>query len=112
MNTLRLLFSSKGRIDRKEYLIRVVLSFIIIVLIQVFSIVNNGEFFKGLAIVSFYIILVIYLYSSTIKRLHDVDLSGWYSLLLIVPFINIVFILYLIIRKGNGLVNKFGKPFC
>lgn len=45
-----------------------------------------------------------------IRRLHDVGTTGWWSLLLVVPFVNIVFGLVLACVPGNGGANRFGLP--
>jgi uncharacterized membrane protein YhaH (DUF805 family) len=45
--------------------------------------------------------------SVTIRRLHDVDKSGWFFLLAFVPLVNF-YILYLTIIKGTDGPNRFG----
>ncbi len=48
----------------------------------------------------------------TIKRLHDINRSGWYSMLLLIPIINIFFSFYLMIKRGDKETNVYGKnPF-
>ena len=54
----------------------------------------------------------------SIRRLHDIDMSGWYMLLFfvlyLIPFVNFVVslvVLYLFyIRLGSDGENKFGAP--
>ena len=43
-----------------------------------------------------------------IRRLHDRDHSGWLSLLMFVPVLNIIFALYLVFAKGDEKSNSFG----
>jgi uncharacterized membrane protein YhaH (DUF805 family) len=45
-----------------------------------------------------------------IRRLHDIDLSGWWALLMLVPLVNFVFGLYALIKPGTAGVNRFGPP--
>lgn len=45
-----------------------------------------------------------------IRRLHDFDASGWWSLLLIVPFVNAIFALVLVFKRGNDGANRFAAP--
>jgi uncharacterized membrane protein YhaH (DUF805 family) len=45
-----------------------------------------------------------------IKRLHDLDKSGWLYLLGFVPIVNFFFAIYLIVWKGTDGVNKYGAP--
>ena len=44
-----------------------------------------------------------------IKRLHDLDKSGWYSLLMIIPFLNFLVGLYLTFAKGTEGPNTHGE---
>nr|WP_314368759.1 DUF805 domain-containing protein [uncultured Acinetobacter sp.] len=43
-----------------------------------------------------------------IRRLHDCNRSAWLGLLIIVPVINLFFILYLLCAKGTEGPNNFG----
>jgi len=43
-----------------------------------------------------------------IKRLHDIDLSGWYSLLCLIPLFNIGFWLFVVLKDGVRTNNRFG----
>jgi len=46
----------------------------------------------------------------TIQRLHDFNASGWWSALIIVPFVNLVLYLVLLIMPGTQGPNRFGNP--
>lgn len=45
-----------------------------------------------------------------IQRLHDMDNSGWFSLLMFVPIIGSFFAFYLWLWPGTQGVNRFGNP--
>ncbi|MCG6896101.1 MAG: DUF805 domain-containing protein [Thiocapsa sp.] len=45
-----------------------------------------------------------------IRRLHDIELSGWWALLMLVPLVNVVFGLYGILKPGTDGPNRFGPP--
>ena len=51
----------------------------------------------------------------TVKRLHDIDLSGWWYLLFMIPFIGIVFALvicgFMPGTKGENRYGKLWKPW-
>lgn len=53
--------------------------------------------------------LIWVLYATYIKRLHDLGKSGWYALVVLIPLINLLFILYLGFVPGNTGVNKYGE---
>ena len=62
----------------------------------------------------FYLVLVVsYLYFSlliAVRRLHDLNKSGWLILLFFVPVIQFFFILYLLIAPGTRGNNSYGMP--
>lgn len=57
-----------------------------------------------------YIIVVISMIVVTIKRLHDINWSGWWFPLIRIPLISIFFNFYLCLKPGTDGDNKFGKP--
>lgn len=100
-NKKNALFSVSGRISRKEYIIRIVLCLGLLVL---------G---KGLSAISaiFMVLFVmgyIGIFTFTIRRCHDIEKSGWYSLINFIPFANIGFWIYLMYQKGTIGDNPYG----
>ena len=45
-----------------------------------------------------------------IRRAHDLGHSGWFLLLTFIPYIGIVFGLYLLFKRGDQGSNKYGPP--
>lgn len=46
----------------------------------------------------------------SIQRLHDFNASGWWSIINVVPFANLVLYLVLLIMPGTQGSNRFGPP--
>ena len=44
-----------------------------------------------------------------IKRLHDLNRTGWLSILVIIPFLNVFFVAYLCLKKGDPGSNDYGN---
>ena len=44
-----------------------------------------------------------------VKRLHDIDKSGWYLLILLIPIVNFFWALYMLFADGTVGPNRFGK---
>ena len=63
----------------------------------------------GISQVSFNLIVLIPSISVTIRRLHDVNKSGW-NLLWYLTIIGTLYIIYLNILKGTDDDNKYGSP--
>ncbi|OTG96622.1 DUF805 domain-containing protein [Acinetobacter sp. ANC 4654] len=57
-----------------------------------------------------YIALIYFSFIFAVRRLHDRNHSGWLSLLMLVPFVNIGMALYLTFAKGDAYANQFGLP--
>ena len=44
-----------------------------------------------------------------VRRLHDINLSGWLLLIIFIPFIGLITIIYFMCLKGNERNNDFGE---
>ena len=69
--------------------------------------------FQGDLVLVFSILAIantIPVYAAAVRRLHDIDKSGWMVLISVIPFIGL-FIFVLLIRDGSKGKNRFGpKP--
>lgn len=66
----------------------------------------------SIGLLSLLIYLVLFYFSIVfiIRRFHDLNRTGWLSLLLIVPLVNIIMILYLLFARGSEGANNYGLP--
>ena len=108
-----------SRLNRQPYLLRCVGYLIILfMLVVILSAASNFESIIGLMIILFaYVAMLsatIFIVIQSIKRLHDLDKSGWYvliRLISIIPFCWIavlVFEIYLFAAEGTNGPNRFG----
>lgn len=44
----------------------------------------------------------------TIRRLHDIGLSGWVVLISLIPFLGFLLVLFLLFKRGEPLTNRYG----
>lgn len=135
MNLEEKYFSTEGRLNRKPFiyyiifLIVISLAFIGIItllgLASALSIavlgenVNDLNFLSQIEVIPILLILVasliliilfLPLNFLMIRRLHDLNFSGWWIIFPIVfPFGYFIFILYLILAKGTNGPNKYGE---
>ena len=58
----------------------------------------------------FGLLLLIYTVGLMVRRLYDMDLSGWWALLSLVPILNLPFHLFLCLGDGSSSMNRFGTP--
>ncbi|PIQ10589.1 MAG: hypothetical protein CO125_08830 [Hydrogenophilales bacterium CG_4_9_14_3_um_filter_59_35] len=52
--------------------------------------------------------LLAFSFAIAIARLRDVDKSGWWSLIWLIPFVNLALVLYLLVVPGSQGRNRFG----
>lgn len=52
---------------------------------------------------------LIYAILVSIKRLHDINKSGWWFLLILVPYVDFYLFYLLYFKKGDASSNKYGK---
>jgi uncharacterized membrane protein YhaH (DUF805 family) len=57
-----------------------------------------------------YLIMAVLGWILTIRRFHDIDASGWWSLTLLVPLVNLITFLVLLFKRGDEATNRFGPP--
>lgn len=103
----------KGRISRLDYFIK---SILLVIPFGIFTILTESiksmgliGAFMGLIGVVLVIPFIIYGMSLSVRRLHDINLTGWLILLLAIPLINILMGIALTFIKGTDGENKYGK---
>ncbi|MFU8925776.1 DUF805 domain-containing protein [Acinetobacter puyangensis] len=65
-----------------------------------------GIFYIGLIIIG--LLSVYFAFVFAIRRLHDLNITGWISLLLLIPVVNVILYLFLIFAPGTKAPNRFG----
>lgn len=120
-------FSPRGRLSRlallARYLIVTIISYLLIGLVIFAAVSLSGSNFENLmasedfsaigligAIPLVVIVVLMFVVSIflTIKRLHDFNRSGWFSLVLLIPLVNVLFMLVLFFWPGSKSANRFG----
>lgn len=108
-----LFFTSKGRLNRKSYIYRsIFLSLVLSVIQAVLTFASNTIGALELLFAVLLLVLGIFGVVASImmlaRRLHDLDKSGWWMLLLCVPLINLFFAIYFYFFKGTEGPNQYG----
>lgn len=94
------IFTIKGRLNRKAYLIQ---SFKVIALFIIGAILSSVII--GIPIL---IAAAVGGIMVNIRRLHDLNKSAWWLLVSLIPYIDIAFSLYLLFAPGTKGYNKYG----
>lgn len=95
----------QGRASRSEFwwfTLFVFLVYFIVIFIDDVTRQNIAQPIAGL-------VLFLPSLSVQVRRLHDTDKSGWWSLLVLIPLIGNIFLLIMCTFKGTPGTNRFGE---
>ncbi|MEY9364686.1 uncharacterized membrane protein YhaH (DUF805 family) [Bradyrhizobium yuanmingense] len=112
MNYLRAFFSFYGRMNRLQYAMVVLIGYVgplIFFALTWPSLRSMGDLgvFTGMTPL---IVMIWVLYAATAKRFHDINKSGFASLLICIPIVGIFTPLVLLFYPGDASDNRFGPP--
>jgi uncharacterized membrane protein YhaH (DUF805 family) len=100
-----------GRSRRKEYwyfvLFNVIVSLVLSAvdaLLGTFSSASNGGLLSGI----YGLAIIIPSIAVSVRRLHDIDRSGWWVLISLVPVIGTIVLLVFAVLEGTPGENRFG----
>lgn len=108
-----------GRIGRMRYLAYsiylIFCSFFLTIMFTVLTSILEGMLnsdidFEFLQLILQLIMINYAIFIPTIRRLNDLNCTGWSSILLLFPGFNILLCLYLMFVKGTEGVNDYGMP--
>lgn len=90
----------KGKATRREYWMYILYYIVILYILYFLSDYSNNSIFIGL----FQIILIIPTLSILVRRLHDVNKSGWLILFSFLPLLNL-YLLFLLIQPSSKNIH-------
>lgn len=100
-----------GRARREEYWMFVLFNMLFAIGIAVISSVltslTNIEAFFGLYAIYILGVLVPSL-AVAVRRLHDINKSGWFYLIVLIPIIGSIWLLVLFVTEGDAGANDYG----
>jgi uncharacterized membrane protein YhaH (DUF805 family) len=105
----------KGRLGRLDYFLFVILvifaisiinSIFLVALSSLFT--GSPEFYSFMMIVNIVIVSILVIFA-VLRRLHDMEMAGYWIFLCLVPIANIVMTFLLLFKKGTVGVNKYGE---
>ncbi|OGZ05099.1 MAG: hypothetical protein A2845_02135 [Candidatus Lloydbacteria bacterium RIFCSPHIGHO2_01_FULL_49_22] len=110
----------QGRLSRWQYfLTSILLSLSILAVLFVSGLVLSlslGTTTHSTGPVMFFVFILSYAIaiplsiSLVVRRAHDLNWSGWYALFFLIPFVNAVFALLFLFKKGTDGPNEYGIP--
>lgn len=110
MNALRELLGARGRIGRAPYCWTSLL-WVLLVVAGIMLIVETDRYDSvavPVVVVGVWAIATWAFVLATIRRLHDVGMSGWNSVYLAIPIADLVLVLSLLAKHGDTGDNEYG----
>lgn len=103
-------FNFEGRATRKQYWLFFLFNFIAVFILAILASINNfiGTLF-GIVSALYNLAVILPNLSIGARRLHDRNLSGWWQLLVLVPFVGSLILLILFVLPGTPGQNRFDK---
>ncbi|MEO0329362.1 MAG: DUF805 domain-containing protein [Pseudomonadota bacterium] len=109
-----LFFSRKGRIARQSYTLAV----LFLILPQFFLLYKIGMSEGNTELENFWLVIlfiagIVTLWSTialAVKRLHDIDMTGWLAILTLLPTISWIFVVGLMFIPTKPVDNEHGPP--
>lgn len=97
-------FSFRGRASRSEYWWWILASVLFQIICAIIALLGN----IGIAAI-FPVLLIPPTTTVIVRRLHDVEKSGWFFLIVLIPIVGILYLIYLFIQEGNMSENIYGS---
>lgn len=100
-------FSYVGRLNRKIYIIRILILFMVI---HFASLMNTAQtdFISNIIGMIIIIASIIAIFMLGIRRLHDLGKEWYWILAMLIPIVNLGFLIYLAIIVGEDTENEYG----
>jgi uncharacterized membrane protein YhaH (DUF805 family) len=96
-------FTFSGRSSRSEYWWWMLASILFQIICTIIAVLGN----VGVAAI-FPILLVLPTATMIVRRLHDLEKSGWWFLIVLIPLFGILYLIYLFIQEGDMNENIYG----
>jgi len=96
-------FTFSGRSSRSEYWWWMLASILFQIICTIIAVLGN----VGVAAI-FPILLVLPTATMIVRRLHDLEKSGWWFLIVLIPLVGILYLIYLFIQEGDLNENIYG----
>ena len=102
----------RGRSRRREYWFFALFSLLLLLLVLTFIATATGTFDSstGVGLLSgiFYLAIFVPSIAVSVRRLHDIDRTGWWVLLGFVPLVGTTVLLTFAVLDGTPGSNRFG----
>ncbi len=98
-----------GRIARLNYFLAALTMGVCAWVLALLFALLLGKIGGLVVLILIYIVVIFIDFSLIVRRCHDIGWRGWWSLLLLIPLVNIVFSFIILFKKGEEAANIYGS---
>lgn len=112
ISTILELFWIKGRLGVFSYMARTMVVYLATIFVSVLWAIKDSSLSEEahLQTLVLYLLPLVWIgVTLLVKRLHDINMRGWWVLTMSVPIIGLLFSLYIGLLPGDSVDNRFGK---
>lgn len=99
-----------GRAPRPEYWYWALFQFLLMIGLTIVDLVVFGTS-KGIFTTIATLVLLLPSLAVTVRRLHDIDNSGWWILISLIPLIGVIVLIVKFCTRGTAGPNRFGSAY-
>lgn len=99
-------FSSRAR--RKEYWSYVLVNFILSIVVTILSFIPLVNLLVWIMCALYGLFAWLPGLAVTVRRLHDINKSGWFVFVSLIPFVGWIFMLIMMVQEGTPGYNDYG----
>jgi len=78
------------------------------VTLEFFPSIRPHQFLSSPIYWVFFLVMYWISFAATVRRLHDIDKSGWWILIALIPIVGSIILLVWAVRQGDQGPNRFG----
>ena len=97
-----------GRARRREYWLFVLCNVIISIALSILGMIPVLGILFAIASFAYFLLILVPGIAVSIRRLHDIDKSGWYLLISLIPIAGFIILLIWTVKEGTAGDNKYG----
>jgi len=93
-----------GRANRREFWLFVLFNFVVGLILSLVDNTLHSYFLSSL----YGILVIIPMLALSVRRLHDIGRSGWWNLIILLPFIGLLALVIFWASESQPLDNRYG----
>jgi len=99
-----------GRMSRQNFIYGQILLLVAILAVSMVIFKDGITFYNVQNIIPLLVIGSIPQVMLVARRLHDINISALWSFMILVPYLSLIFAVYVSAKAGDAATNRFGAP--